>query len=208
MSCMLSPFLGLLLCLSRGTYVKCNDAGRIAGCAATIIPNTCASYLTGPDLGNRICLLPSVGISTSDLVGKWSSYSNPTQKQKLHHLIQVCFTFFMLITKPKAIGSSKAVARCFLTSSFIGAMTSMSSRYRMGLIPSSRLLQLVSLVLWIWKVHCSDRKGGTWMSTANLSSERPQTSCDGSIAEQTGRCLWDPIWSSNLTCIRGPWLSR
>ena len=97
MSCMLSPFLGLLLCLSRGTYVKCNDAGRIAGCAATIIPNTCASYLTGPDLGNRICLLPSVGISTSDLVGKWSSYSNPTQKQKLHHLIQVCFTFFMLL---------------------------------------------------------------------------------------------------------------
>ena len=41
------PFSGLLLSLSR--YLKCIGAGRIAGCAATIIPNSWASCLTDPD---------------------------------------------------------------------------------------------------------------------------------------------------------------
>jgi len=130
------PFLRTLaLALSR--YLMCNGVGWIAGCDATIIPNTCAGYLTGPDLGAQVCLLPSVGISATDSVGKWSSCLNPAQNpESPSPNPDVLHTFFMLITKPKAIGSSRAVARCFLTPSFIGAMTSMSSRYRMALTPS------------------------------------------------------------------------
>ena len=107
------PFSGLLLQLSWGIWSVMVQEGL-------------------PDVLPPSFLTPVLAALCRDL-NLWFGrvmVINRHKPQKLHHLFWVCYTFYMWIVKPKAIGSSKAMTRCFLTIPFVDAMTSMPSRYK------------------------------------------------------------------------------